>query len=140
MKLQYNRNRYYDYEMGRWLTHDPLGIVPNIKEKNISSISEHKKPVPKCSAKKISPVRVQTMNPQRQYTDGLNIYEYVKSNPVNNYDPNGFDCYGTCYHIGIYYVCPPQTNGKIERFHRSAKEKICLLTYECPSDLHTEIE
>ena len=26
LKIQYNRNRYYDYYTGRWLTHDPLGI------------------------------------------------------------------------------------------------------------------
>jgi len=28
LKIQYNRNRYYDYYTGRWLTHDPLGIDP----------------------------------------------------------------------------------------------------------------
>jgi hypothetical protein len=28
LKIQYNRNRYYDYYTGRWLTHDPLGINP----------------------------------------------------------------------------------------------------------------
>ena len=41
LKIQYNRNRYLDYYMGRWFTQDPLG-----------------------------------------YVDGLNLYEYVKSNPM----------------------------------------------------------
>jgi len=27
LKLQYNRNRYYDQYTGRWLTHDPLGYI-----------------------------------------------------------------------------------------------------------------
>jgi RHS repeat-associated protein len=27
LKIQYNRNRYYDYYTGRWLTHDPLGYI-----------------------------------------------------------------------------------------------------------------
>jgi len=25
LKIQYSRNRYYDYYAGRWLSHDPLG-------------------------------------------------------------------------------------------------------------------
>jgi len=27
LKIQYNRNRYYDYYMGRWFTQDPIGYV-----------------------------------------------------------------------------------------------------------------
>jgi len=27
LKIQYNRNRYYDYYTGRWLSHDPSGYV-----------------------------------------------------------------------------------------------------------------
>jgi len=30
LKLQYNRNRYYDNYAGRWLTHDPLGYVDSM--------------------------------------------------------------------------------------------------------------
>jgi len=48
LKIQYNRNRYYDYYSGRWLTHDPLDFV-----------------------------------------DGMNLYEYVQTNPVNQIDPFG---------------------------------------------------
>ena len=48
LKIQYNRNRYYDYYTGRWLTHDPLG-----------------------------------------YVDGMNLYEYVRSNPVIRADAQG---------------------------------------------------
>jgi len=30
LKIQYNRNRYYDYYTGRWLTHDPLRYVESM--------------------------------------------------------------------------------------------------------------
>ena len=52
LKIQYNRNRYYDYYSGRWLTHDPLG-----------------------------------------YVDGMNLYEYVQSNPTLNLDHSGLRLY-----------------------------------------------
>ncbi len=34
LKIQYNRNRYYDSYTGRWTTHDPLRITPNQREAN----------------------------------------------------------------------------------------------------------
>ena len=50
LKLQYNRNRYYSYNLRRWLTQDPLGITPNPQSPNY-------------------------FQPIFQYSDGLNIYE-----------------------------------------------------------------
>ena len=44
---------------------------------------------------------------------------------------------------GIYHILaspyPPQTNGKIERYHKSLKEKIKLYVYDCPNILKEEI-
>jgi len=55
--LQYNRNRYYSYSLGRWMTRDPLGVVPNAFGMNPFNITG-------------------------EYKDGMNIYEYVRSNPL----------------------------------------------------------
>jgi len=54
LKIQYSRNRYYDYYTGRFTTHDPLGITPAGGMPNPFSIIV-------------------------QYRDALNLYEYVRS-------------------------------------------------------------
>jgi len=64
LKIQYNRHRYYDYVMGRWYTMDPLGTKPAGNIEN-------------------------TLEILTQYTEGLHLYEYVKSNPINYVDPYG---------------------------------------------------
>ena len=54
----------YDAEMGRWLTQDPLGVTPNPQKPN-------------------------TFKATDQYKDGLNVYQYVGSDPVMNRDSHG---------------------------------------------------
>ncbi|AQT67438.1 Cell wall-associated polypeptide CWBP200 [Anaerohalosphaera lusitana] len=56
LPLMYYRHRYYDPQMGRFLTRDPLGY----------------------------------------YLDGLNLFEYTKSLPLNRLDPSG-----------LFYMVPP---------------------------------
>ena len=81
LKIQYNRNRYYDYYTGRWLTHDPLGIVPNAQKPNVFDVVG-------------------------QYSDGTNSYEYVHSNPLVGLDPSGLKTEGSkrmrvCYEVYV---------------------------------------
>ena len=63
-QLGFYRNRYLDYHTGRWLSHDPLGIMPN-------------------------PTMPNRYYPIGQYRDGVNIYEYVSSNPGGITDAYG---------------------------------------------------
>jgi len=62
-------NRYYDPAPGRFFTIDPLGVVPNAFLKN------------------------ERFAPRNQYHDGMNLYEYVQSNPINRVDPYGLNIY-----------------------------------------------
>jgi RHS repeat-associated protein len=73
LKIQYNRNRYYDYYTGRWLTHDPLSIAPNAEGRN-------------------------RFGPVSQYADGLCLYGYCRLNPLNCEDPMGLNAACVCRH------------------------------------------
>ena len=64
LKIQYNRNRSYDYYTGRWLQRDPLGV--NSINGTISITTSF-----------------------GQFRDGMNLYEYVKSGVLQFLDPFG---------------------------------------------------
>jgi len=81
LKIQYNRNRYYDYYTGRWLTQDPLGITPNAQKPNMFDITT-------------------------QYANGVNTYLYVIDNPVLLADAFGLDCKGDSFAIMGWLAIP----------------------------------
>ena len=62
--LQENLNRTYSYSLGRWMQPDPRGIVPN--------------------GNSINP-----FSPLVQTGDGMNLFEYVRSNSINKTDKFG---------------------------------------------------
>jgi RHS repeat-associated protein len=118
LKIQYNRNRYYDYYTGRWLTQDPLGITPNPQKPNEFGITN-------------------------QYRDGINLYEYVMSRATSGLDPKGLKwcplwpfcrgrgCCGVCGHKLSKSVFKEMEEDLKEDFERElekdpdAKDKIC---------------
>ena len=76
LELMYYRNRYYSPDMGRFMTQDPLGLSFLIDADH--SIYFY---------------------PQVQYTDGMNIYDYVGSSPLFHKDAYGLygDNQTECY-------------------------------------------
>jgi len=66
LHLMYYRARTTDPETGRFMQRDPLGVNP--------------------AGGKENPFKI-----QKQYADGANLQEYVKSNPITNRDPMGLE-------------------------------------------------
>jgi len=64
LKIMYYRARYYDLQTGRFTQRDPLGINPAGGIHNPFAV-------------------------HNQHQEGLNLYEYVKSNSLRNIDPHG---------------------------------------------------
>ena len=64
LPLMYYRHRSYDTYTGRFLQHDPLGINPTGGKWN-------------------------SFEPRKQYVDGMNLYDYLQSNPLLSFDPSG---------------------------------------------------
>ncbi len=97
--LHYNHFRYYDPELGRYITSDPLGILPGLNRKNFKGLPRHMRNY------------FAGMSTQDIVMMGLNQpYVYVNSNPLGSIDPFGLDpsCkyYDTrCMEDGGLYYC-----------------------------------
>ena len=63
LTMNYYKNRWYDAETGRFISHDPLGIVPEGYENGFNVYS--------------------------QYSNGLLLYNYTSNNPINGTDQLG---------------------------------------------------
>ena len=75
--IMYYKNRYYLVDIGRFIQNDPLGVNDGLV---IVYFADNG--VPKSKP----------FNPFGQYTDGMNLFEYVKSNPIINIDSYGLWC------------------------------------------------
>jgi RHS repeat-associated protein len=72
--IQYNRARHYDPQHGRWLQRDPLETGPAVTTPRLAGGA---------------PRMTGSVPTSRQYDDGMNLYEYVKSQPPMAADPAG---------------------------------------------------
>ncbi|HDZ22408.1 hypothetical protein LCGC14_0409330 [marine sediment metagenome] len=83
----YARNRYYHPTLATWITRDPGRWSQNMRRK-----------------------RQKSRNVYDQYADGMNLYEYVGSNPLAYVDPQGTDRWvtGTVHLYVIYPVYDDQ--------------------------------
>ena len=70
-----NRNRYLSAKHGRYTQQDP-----GQRAANSLSVGQSR---PNGNNGLVN------QNPASQYSDGMNLYQYEKSNPVNNTDPSG---------------------------------------------------
>ena len=119
LKIQYNRNRYYDYYTGRWLTQDPLGIDP--------AADPHRSPFWALG----------------QYVDGSNLYEYANTDPLVKHDPWGLRTEvweGTIYESEFkpkdesYIATNPRMKYKVEM------DWDCIGDSRCPDAYHNAPE
>jgi len=75
LQVQDNRNRTYLPDEGRWLQRDPIGITDG--NSRIEYVGN------------LEPFLLGQMLAIEQYTDGMNLYAYAKSNPLVYFDPWG---------------------------------------------------
>jgi hypothetical protein len=95
------RHRVLDCELGRWLTRDPINRLDTdyfdlpSKLQKLVGLSVHDIVI---TLSHLGHTIDDTIARLRVlidiYPDGMNSYEYTKSNPVAHYDPQGTDCPG----------------------------------------------
>jgi len=84
--LYYNRNRWYSPTLGRFMQRDPNEAAQPI----ITALMMNGQTMN---------ILFGVFNPEGHYSDGMNLYQYCGSNPVNNRDPSG-TLFGETY-IGL---------------------------------------
>ncbi len=110
--LNYNYFRYYDPGTGRYITPDPIGVLPGLA------------PTPELP-KEISD-RYQSRTTQQITAMGLNhTYGYVGGNPINFVDPKGL----LALIPGLFPNNPAQA-GQCPANSNSDKEKNCRALYD----------
>lgn len=78
---------HYDPGTGRWLERDPLGTTPGSSMRTIR-VGDRPTSEPAVPRFGSGPIR-----PTRQYSDGMNLYQYGRSQPVTGLDPDGMKKY-----------------------------------------------
>jgi RHS repeat-associated protein len=97
LKLYYYRARTYHPTLGRFLQRDPIGYMLGIANRHTltalyeAALNEAKKKSRTMHGKQ------EDDNPLvREYDDGMNLYQYVRSMPAYALDPSGLGCYSDC--------------------------------------------
>ncbi|MCD6380650.1 RHS repeat protein [bacterium] len=89
LKIMYYRNRYYHPEIGRFMTHDPLGINPDKAKFFIAMDYRFNELIVKAFINHDPEKDILYYWPNFQYFNGHNLFGYILNNPTNRIDPFG---------------------------------------------------
>jgi RHS repeat-associated protein len=94
LKIMQYRHRYYDTYTGRFFTHDPMGITPDVPVHGSNMLSDSLSVSRQENGSLNRDTWMHSMQyasykATRQYASGINLYEYVKSAPSKGTDPLG---------------------------------------------------